>query len=209
MFLIVSTVNATRSTGTTMNLAQKLRRRLFPPRVTIEGDENEELVDTIYRKTAAYQAQGSWPLVENVKTVLDFGGGAGVHYKIARQQSPNIRWAVVETPAMVQRAKSLSTDRLMFFERIEQAADWLGSVDLVHSNGAIQYVPAALETVRCLCSTQPAVLAWHRVPIGDASRREWSGGRGAARFQGQARKIPAQLDIRASIHSGSRGVSDH
>lgn len=156
-----------------MSLMQRLRRRLFPPSSAIEGYENEELVDTIYRKTVAYRAQGNWPLVENVKTVLDFGGGAGVHYKTARRQSPDIYWAVVETPAMVQRAKELTNDRLMFFERIEQAADWLGSVDLVHSNGAIQYVPDAIETIKTLCSIRPAILSWYRVPISDgAPRRE-------------------------------------
>jgi putative methyltransferase (TIGR04325 family) len=138
----------------------------------IEGYENAELVDTIYRKTIAYLAPGNWPLVENVKTVLDFGGGAGVHYKTACQQSPDIRWAVVETPAMVQRVMSLSTGKLMFFECVEDAADWLGSVDLVHSNGAIQYVPDAIATIRALCSVQPTMLAWYRVPISEETRRE-------------------------------------
>ncbi|MGY4300469.1 hypothetical protein ACVWXN_008564 [Bradyrhizobium sp. i1.4.4] len=73
---------------------------------------------------------------------------------------------------MVQRAKELGTDRLMFFERIDQAADWLGTVDLIHSNGTIQYVPDALETVRTLCSVRPAMLAWYRVPISEETRRE-------------------------------------
>jgi len=73
---------------------------------------------------------------------------------------------------MVQRAKELATDRLMFFERIEQAAAWLGDVDLVHSNGAIQYVPDTLATVRSLCSLRPTTLTWYRVPISDETRRE-------------------------------------
>ena len=54
------------------------------------------------------------------------------------KHAPNIRWAVVGTPAMVQRAKELATDRLMFLVHIEQAAAWLGDVDRVHSNGTIQ-----------------------------------------------------------------------
>ena len=64
----------------------------------IEGYENDELVETIFRKTVAYEPTGDWPLVAGVKTVIDFGGGSGLHYKLARQQSPDIRWAVVETP---------------------------------------------------------------------------------------------------------------
>ncbi|WP_271593791.1 methyltransferase, TIGR04325 family [Bradyrhizobium sp. CCBAU 65884] len=154
-----------------MSLIERLRRRLAPPRGAIEGYESEELVDTIYRKTVAYQGQANWPLVEGLETVLDFGGGAGVHYKTARRQSPDIRWAVVETPAMVQRAKELATDRLKFFERIDEAAEWLRNVDLVHSNGAIQYVPDAFGTIQALCAVRAAKLVWHRVPISDGDAR--------------------------------------
>ena len=155
-----------------MSFVRRVKRRLFQPREIIDGYENPELVETIFLKTINHKPQGSWPLVSGVKTVLDFGGGAGQHYKLARQQSPDIQWAVVETPTMVQRAKELGTDRLMFFECVEEAAAWLGDVDLVHSNGAIQYVPEALETVRTLCSVQPATLAWYRVPISEKARRE-------------------------------------
>lgn len=150
-----------------MRLIQRLRRRLFPPRDVIEGYENEELIETIYRKTVAFRPEGDWPLVANLTAVLDFGGGAGIHYKLAREQSPGIRWAVVETPAMVHRASTLATDQLKFFDDIQLAAAWLGSIDLMHSNGAIQYVEDALGTVEALCATRPAKMVWYRVPIGD------------------------------------------
>lgn len=158
--------------NTSVNLVQRVKRKLFQPKETIEGYENPELVDTIFQKTVNYKPDQHWPLVEGLSAVLDFGGGAGLHYKMARETSPNIRWAVIETPAMVQRAIELATDRLMFFERIEQAADWLGAVDLVHSNGAIQYVPDALATVRALCSVRPTLLAWYRVPLSEEARSE-------------------------------------
>jgi putative methyltransferase (TIGR04325 family) len=150
-----------------MTLIKKLRRKLFPPREVIEGYENLELVETIFRKTAAYNPDGDWPLVVGIHSVLDFGGGAGLHYKLARKQSPDIRWAVVETPAMVRRARQLATNRLMFFSDIEEAADWLGEVELMHSNGAIQYVPNPNETIRALCAARPAAMVWYRVPISD------------------------------------------
>ena len=171
MFLIVSTgihCNA----NTTMSLIQRLRRRLFRPRDAIEGYESEELVDAIFRKTIAYEGEITWPLVSDLRTVLDFGGGAGVHYKTARQQSADVIWAVVETPAMVRRAKELATDKLRFFDRIEEAADWLGKVDLVHSNGAIQYVPEPTKTIQRLCAVGATKMAWFRVPIADEPRRE-------------------------------------
>jgi len=170
MFLIVST-RISWNAGKTMSLIQRLRRRLFPPRGAIEGYESEELVDIIFRKTITYQGEANWPLVADLRTVLDFGGGAGVHYKTARRQSADIKWAVVETPAMVRRAKELTTDKLRFFERIEDAADWLGKVDLVHSNGAIQYVPDPVSTIRSICAIAPAKLVWHRVPLSDGEAR--------------------------------------
>ncbi|MET4384512.1 putative methyltransferase (TIGR04325 family) [Bradyrhizobium sp. F1.4.3] len=155
-----------------MSLIQKLRRRLFRPREVIEGYQSEELVETIYRKTVAFRPEGDWPLVANLTAVLDFGGGAGIHYKLARQKSSGIRWAVVETPAMVHRASELATDQLMFFDDIEKAADWLGSIDLMHSNGAIQYVDDPIGTVKALCAVGPAKMVWCRVPISEGSARE-------------------------------------
>lgn len=150
-----------------MNFIQKVRRKLFPPTEVIEGYENPELVETIFRKTANYEPAGEWQLVAGVRTVLDFGGGAGLHYKSARKQSPDIRWAVVETPAMVRRSRELATNRLMFFDEIAKAADWLGEIELMHSNGAIQYVPDAIDTIRTLCAARPATMIWYRVPISD------------------------------------------
>jgi putative methyltransferase (TIGR04325 family) len=147
------------------NIAHKIRRKLFPPREAIEGYENDELVETIFRKTIAYEPSGEWPLVEGVKSVLDFGGGCGLHYKLARRQAPNIHWAVVETPSMVLRARELATDKLAFFSDIGEAAEWLGQIELMHSNGAIQYTPAPLETIRQLCATRPAMMVWYRVPV--------------------------------------------
>ena len=79
--------------GAPMTLMQRLKRKLFPPREVIEGYESEELVETIFHKTIAYDPSGDWPLVAGVNSVLDFGGGAGLHYKLARKQSPDIRWA--------------------------------------------------------------------------------------------------------------------
>ncbi|MBR1086446.1 hypothetical protein JQ621_03050 [Bradyrhizobium manausense] len=155
-----------------MGFLQRLRRRLFPPQEVIEGYQNEQLIETIYQKTVAFQPAGDWPLVANLTAVLDFGGGAGIHYKLARQQSPAIRWAVVETPAMVRRASDLATNQLMFFDDIQKAANWLGSIDLMHSNGAIQYVDDAIETVKTLCAVRPAKMVWYRVPIGEVARAE-------------------------------------
>jgi hypothetical protein len=42
-----------------MSLILRLRKRLFPPGQAIEGYENEALVDTIFRKTVAYDPKAT------------------------------------------------------------------------------------------------------------------------------------------------------
>jgi hypothetical protein len=72
-------------------LASRLWRRLRPPSETIQGYEHPELVEVVFQKALAYTPQGEWPEMVGVTSVLDFGGGCGVHYKLARLQSPDIR----------------------------------------------------------------------------------------------------------------------
>jgi putative methyltransferase (TIGR04325 family) len=133
------------------------------PSGALQGYENQALVDLVFQKTTAYSPEGSWPEVEGVSNVLDFGGGCGMHYKLAVRQSSSIRWAVVETPAMVARASELATRQLRFFTDIEEAAEWLGPVDVMHSNGALQYVPDPISTLSKLCSLRAGTMLWHRM----------------------------------------------
>ena len=139
------------------------------------GYENSDLVEIIYRKTIAYVPRDEhWPEIQGAQAVIDFGGGCGLHYKLARLVEPNIRWAVVETPSMADRASSLATDRLNFFTDIESATRWLGSVDLVHSNGAVQYTPDPLGTVAKLCAVNASRMLWRRLFLSDRPIREMS-----------------------------------
>src|ERR1700737_2497236 len=113
------------------NLLATISRRLRPPADVLDGYEQPELVEGIFRKTLAYIPDRDWPEIAGVTSVLDFGGGCGLHYKQA--QLPDVRWAVVDTATMVARASELATDRLRFFSDISAAADWLGALDVMHS----------------------------------------------------------------------------
>lgn len=137
-------------------------QRLFVLR-SIEGYDHPELVDEVFRKTWAHDPEPYWTLVAGIKTALDFGGGCGAHYRRARLQNREIRWAVVETPKMVDRARERETDRLRFFTEIGEAAAWLGSVDLMHCDGAVQYAPNPICKVRELCAIGAKVLYWDRL----------------------------------------------
>lgn len=147
------------------DLARRAFRRLTPmPAASIAGYEHEDLVETVYRKTVAYQADGPPLELFGALKVLDFGGGCGTHYKEARSET--VRWAVVETPAMVARAIDLQTDSLRFFTDVTVAAEWLGSVDLMHSSGAVQFTPDPIETVRQLCGLKAHTIMWKRLWLG-------------------------------------------
>jgi putative methyltransferase (TIGR04325 family) len=142
-------------------IVSSITRRLFPPSQTIEGYEHSELVDVIFRKTLAYRPDGEWREMAGSSSVLDFGGGCGLHYKQAG--SSTVRWAIVETPVMVARATELATDRLRFFTSIDEAADWLGPIDVMHSNGALQYVDNPYSILQQLCALRSKRMLWYRV----------------------------------------------
>lgn len=71
---------------------------------------------------------------------------------------------------MVARAAELATDRLRFFSDISAAAQWLSSIDLMHSDGAVQYTPRPLETVAQLCSLCSKQMVWRRLFFSDSGK---------------------------------------
>ena len=148
------------------SLFHRLKRKFLPPSAKLEGYENEELVDVVFRKTLAYRPnKEDWPDVIGATTVLDFGGACGAHYKEAILHTPGVRWAVVETPAMVRKASQLSSDRLNFFSSIAAAFAWLGSIDLMHSSGALQFAPDPERAVAELCGLGAKRLHWRRLVL--------------------------------------------
>jgi putative methyltransferase (TIGR04325 family) len=98
--------------------------------------------------------------------VLDFGGGCGFHYfrAIAATRAP-LRWAVVETPTMAERAAKVANGRFGVFTSIDDAAAALGRIDLLHASSAIQYVPNPLETLKSLAALRAQHFALARLPV--------------------------------------------
>jgi hypothetical protein len=170
-----------------------IKRRLIPPTETLEGYDEPELVDVIFKKTKSYEPAGTWPEMAGASSVLDFGGGCGLHYKLAMHQSPSIRWAVVETPAMIRRASELATDKLHFFPDVASAAAWLGSIDVMHSNSALQYTAAPEETLRQLCLLRAKKMLWLRLSLSNSSvereiQSSWLGDNGPGSLPGLKEK---------------------
>ena len=101
--------------------------------------------------------------------VLDFGGGCGFHYfRVSHAVRTPLRWAVVETAAMAQRAIKLADGRFDVFSTTEEALEALGEIDLVHASSAIQYVPDPLETLKFLAALRARFFALIRFPIWNA-----------------------------------------
>lgn len=140
-----------------------IARRLRPPTEIIDGYEQPELVDVVFRKTLAYVPGSDGPGIAGASSVLDFGGGCGLHYKQARL--PDVRWAVVETPTMAARATEMATRNLQFFSDVAAAAAWLGPIDVMHSDGTLQYTPDPERTLRELCRLGAARMLWRRLAL--------------------------------------------
>lgn len=137
-----------------------LNRALAHFRPPIIGYEHPTLVDWIFTKTLRYNPRPK-RLAPNIHTVLDFGGGASAHYILSGYSIS--KWAIVETPAMVRKCKPLETLHLRWFTNIADAASWLGHVDLLHCDGALQYTADPLWTAAALLSTMPRYKHWERL----------------------------------------------
>ena len=155
-------------------VANGLRLR-FRPKGTLLEYESPELVEVVFQKTKLFQPTDPWTELNEARTVLDFGGGCGIHYKEAQYkeaQLERVRWAVVETLAMVARASELETGNLKFFAKIADAAAWLGDIDVIYSNGALQYTPDPATTLKELCDLGAKALLWKRVVFSDRVETE-------------------------------------
>ena len=145
---------------------------MLPPSEVLDGYENPELTEVMFRKARDFSPTHRWDEFANRSAVLDFGGGFGQHYKCAAPLSPDVRWAVVETPAVAARASVLASDRLRFFTSVETAADWLGEIDLMHSDGALHYMPDPVATLRSLCAAAAREMLWKRTFLSGTGRTE-------------------------------------
>ena len=146
--------------------------RMLPPKEILEGYEHPELIEMMFRKARDFSPTHRWEEFANRSAVLDFGGGFGQHFKCATPLSPEVRWAVVETPAVVQRAAVFASDRLRFFTSVAAAADWLGTIDLMHSDGALHYAPDPMQALRKLCALAAKEMLWKRTFLSQTDRTE-------------------------------------
>ena len=159
-------------------------RATSPEADTLSGYEASLLVDVVLAKTKALSREnlGSMQGAERTMLsvllaerltkskplrVLDFGGACGFHYMAADLINMPLHWAVVETPAMAQKASELSSESLQFFSNIPDAINWCGDIDLMFSSGALQSVDDPDTILRQLVSLRAPMMAWSRLAMTD------------------------------------------
>jgi putative methyltransferase (TIGR04325 family) len=99
--------------------------------------------------------------------ILDFGGGGGYHYFIAKSflgKDCILDWKVIETEAMAAgAAKSLGSEELKFFSRLPEGE--AGSLDLAFTSSALQYAEDPQEILRKLVMLKARYLFITRTPF--------------------------------------------
>ena len=104
--------------------------------------------------------------------VLDFGGSLGFHAMVCAKVLPEIatRWAVIESPTLASVARPIESESLRVFTRLDDAVEWLGGVDLMHSSGTVQCLQDPDQTIRSLAGLGAPVLLWQRMMFAHTER---------------------------------------
>jgi putative methyltransferase (TIGR04325 family) len=101
---------------------------------------------------------------KKLKTILDFGGGAGYHYFIARKKLPNFifKWLVVENRTMVRLCiKKIKYKNLFFSDSLKK----IKKIDIFFSSCAINYTKNPLETIKSIIKLKTKYLYFTRTPL--------------------------------------------
>jgi putative methyltransferase (TIGR04325 family) len=102
----------------------------------------------------------------NPVCVLDLGGACGGHYYYVKNiLKGRIDWLVVETPAMVGKAKILEEDGLTFSCNFSQALGETDKYHLMHSSGTIQYLPDPTRVLRDMIQRRADILLLNRLMV--------------------------------------------
>ena len=122
----------------------------------------EQIANTALAVGIAAAHAGSRPL-----RVIDFGGGAGIHFHAACKVLPQRpQWAIAETRVMAEAARAAGLEA---FDDLDMALRHVGAADLVHSSGTLQYLPDPLGTLEALVALNAPVFLLARLPVAPAS----------------------------------------
>ena len=163
----------------------------------------EQLLAVPYPTLTANQARQilavSLSTKGNELSVLDLGGGCGVHFLLAKKIFGNqfrFRWSVVETHAMVERARVFESDELSFYSNIGDATENRETYDLAFSSGALQYMPDALEMLGTLIEAKAENLFLTRIALSQNDRNQIFIHESALNKHGRGKPLETASDVR-------------
>lgn len=150
----------------------------------------EEIVEVVFQKTLIYKefldknplyllpsVANSFcclipKLAENINNstikVIDFGGACGALYFQIRKILPKnlkLLWAVVETPAMVNKAKVLENQEISFHNSLVYAFHLLEKVDIFHTSATIQALDNPREYLKKMVSIPADYAFFNRIGV--------------------------------------------
>lgn len=101
---------------------------------------------------------------KNLKNILDFGGGAGYHYFIAKMKLPdvNLKWLVVENGIMVNLCNKQLNYKNLFFS---SSLNTVKKTDIFFSSCAINYTKDPVKTMKSIIKLNTKYLYFTRTPL--------------------------------------------
>ena len=143
----------------------------------IEGYMDMELINSVITKTTnlrseiAHNKQVDLRLSRlilpfafipkaKILNILDFGGGAGIHYEVTRLSFPNqgLHWVVVESPNFSQSSTSRASAELKFRSSISEAISLNSHFDLAIASSSLQYTENPISYLEELCAIRAPYL---------------------------------------------------
>ena len=155
--------------------------KLFPPK-KIKGYNNLVLNKSIVKKTIIYSKLKSindhninWQRTikflkflkkKKIKKIIDFGGGAGYHFFVAKIVFPNLnlKWLIVENQIIVKLCnKKIKNKNLFFFDSLNQIKE----AEIFFSSCSINYTPNPIETIKTIIKLKTKYLYFTRTPLAE------------------------------------------
>jgi len=148
--------------------------------VGIDKYDNHLLAEVVSKKTQVYVNNFTERVLPNsnylslltafysldqTRTVIDFGGAAGIHFFLSKSFVPNLKsWTVIETKAMVEQQEQNRDEKLKFCTMDELVFDDL-DCDLLYLSSSLQYVEDPMQILSQLIRIRPKLILISRTPF--------------------------------------------
>lgn len=100
--------------------------------------------------------------------VMDFGGGGGHSFRIARLTFKKllIKWVVIERKKIVKKLQEeIRHEGLFFTSQIEDAKLLIGNIDLIFCNSALQYTDSPIKSLESILQQNAKTFFVTRTPF--------------------------------------------